>query len=357
MRKSIVCLCLLIVLVSCQSNKKAPLQIEEVSLGIAQVNVGPQWLSEWGLFKGELNQLEPAQGVFPYDINSPLFSDYALKSRFIKLPEGGVMEYEQDEVFEFPEGTTLVKNFYYSSTESDKEEKNLIETRLLTRKSQNQWEALTYVWNDDQTDAELEIAGRSVPVDFLDSNGDLRRISYEVPSLNQCKSCHDFNGNMKPIGPSARQLNKELVHGNQLVLWTEQGSIAGLPNLDDIPRLARWSESQGQLLGDRARAWLEINCAHCHRKEGPAKNTGLYLLASEKQPYIYGIHKPPVAAGRGSGNMRYSIVPGYPEKSILFHRIQSLDPGVMMPEVGRTVNHIEGIALIERWIEGLPNPG
>src|SRR5690606_5381795 len=96
-----------------------------------------------------------------------------------------------------------------------------------------------------------------------------------------------------------------------------------------------------------------INCAHCHRAEGPARNTGLYLTFAEGDPYKLGVRKPPVAAGRGSGGLKYGIVPGEPEESILMHRIESLDPGVMMPEVGRKMRHEEGIALVRDWIKAM----
>ena len=90
--------------------------------------------------------------------------------------------------------------------------------------------------------------------------------------------------------------------------------------------------------------------AHCHRREGSAKNSGLYLLASEKDPARLGIGKAPVAAGKGSGGLRYDLVPGHPETSILMFRIQSEDPGIMMPELGRRIVHSEGIELIREWI-------
>ncbi|MEQ8473547.1 MAG: SO2930 family diheme c-type cytochrome [Marinoscillum sp.] len=340
-------------LFGCDQVKKKPV-LEEVSLvGSAKLDV-PDSLSKWRLFKDPLHNLEPESGVVPYDINSPLFSDYALKARFIKILAGATATYHPTEVFDFPLGTILIKNFYYQSDLSVSHSKRrVIETRLLISEKQG-WNALTYVWNDEQTEATLEIAGKTVPVSWKDENGVLQNVNYSVPNLVQCKSCHERSSTMSLIGPSARQLNKQYGYSdnlmNQLEHWEELGILAALPPVDSIPKMAQWDNPGSGTLDSRARGWLEINCAHCHRAEGPAKNTGLYLLASEKDKYRLGINKPPVAAGRGSGGLKYGIVPGEPNESILVHRIESLDPGVMMPEVGRKLVHQEGVALIREWI-------
>jgi hypothetical protein len=68
---------------------------------------------------------------------------------------------------------------------------------------------------------------------------------------------------------------------------------------------------------------------------------------------VLGVNKPPVAAGRGSGGHKYDIVPGQPEASILYHRMASTDPGVMMPELGRQRVHEEALALIHDWIQAM----
>ena len=217
-----------------------------------------------------------------------------------------------------------------------------METRLLIRE-QEDWHGIVYEWNDEQTDAKRLILGKKKDVSWVDRHGTLQRINYAIPSQPQCKSCHDLNGKMTPIGPSVRQLNRD----DQLLTWRDKGWI-DLPD-EELPQLGSYEDEKSSL-DDRARAWLEINCAHCHRREGPAKNSGLYLLASQPDSYRLGVKKPPIAAGKGSGGLKYSIVPGHPEQSILVHRIQSLESGEMMPEVGRAMKHEEGIALISAWI-------
>jgi hypothetical protein len=104
-------------------------------------------------------------------------------------------------------------------------------------------------------------------------------------------------------------------------------------------------------LDARARIWLDINCAHCHRPEGPASTSGLNLSIHENNPSAWGVQKSPVAAGRGSGGHQFDIVPGHPENSILVYRMESTDPGEMMPEVGRKVVSQEGLALVKEWIK------
>lgn len=341
----------------CGQKKSTPIVIKEVSLGPAEQLGVPENLSEWNFFTTPIHNLEPREGILPYDLNTPLFTDYAHKLRFVKLPDGKKAEYHPTEVMDFPLGTILIKNFYYPADFSKpKENIRIIETRLLIHEEVG-WNAFTYVWDDEQTDAKLEISGATVPVKWKNEKGVLTSIDYSVPNLVQCKSCHEKSARMSPIGPTARQLNRVFEYDdgseNQLTKWAVLGLLDSIPEIEDIPKLPVWDNEDTGDLAARARAWLEINCAHCHRKEGPAKNTGLYLLASEKDQYKLGINKPPVAAGRGSAGLKYAIVPGEPQKSILFTRINSLDPGVMMPELGRKTVHKEGVELIRNWILSL----
>jgi hypothetical protein len=100
-----------------------------------------------------------------------------------------------------------------------------------------------------------------------------------------------------------------------------------------------------------------VNCAHCHNPEGPAHTSGLDLSWSQSDPALWGVLKRPVAAGRGSAGFEFSIEPGHPERSILVHRMASDDPGVMMPELGRTLVDERGVALMREWIAGMEDDG
>jgi len=309
-------------------------------------------LSEYGFFSGELRGQVPAQEVIPYHLNTPLFTDHAEKLRFVKLPAGTAAAYNDTAVFEFPIGTTLIKTFYYPLDFRDPAgDRRLVETRLLIHEPEG-WKALPYIWNADQSDAILDVAGESITVSYTDAQGRKRTHAYVIPNMNQCKGCHNQAEKLMPIGPSAWQLNGEHDYGpikeNQLNHWEKLGLLTGLK--PGIPKGVVWNDPSTGSLDERARVWLDINCAHCHRPDGPASTSGLHLGWREQDKLKLGVGKTPVAAGRGSGNLRFSIVPGKPDESILLYRLKSADPGIMMPELGRTQMQPEAVALIREWI-------
>ncbi len=312
-------------------------------------------LSTYNLFEDGSHQILQTS-VLPYGMKMPLFSDYAHKFRFVYMPEGVTAVYNDTEVFEFPVGTTLIKTFAYPADFRKPEENiRLVETRLLIRQEAG-WNAWVYVWNEEQTDAVLKVAGKTLPVSWIDKNGANRSVDYVVPNKNQCKGCHTLNREFTPIGPKARYLNFHYEYkdgpANQLIKWGQAGFLKGAPTPDKAPTVPDFSDLSASL-DRRARAYLDINCAHCHRKEGPASTSGLFLTYGETNKVTWGYKKSPVAAGRGSGGLAVDIDPGHPDKSILLFRVKSTDPGILMPEVGRTIVHTEGVELLKEWIEKL----
>ena len=247
----------------------------------------------------------------------------------------------------------MIKTFgYLNSHEKSNLDKQLLETRLLIKKD-NKWKNVSYVWNEEQNDAYLSIAGKTISTQFINENGDMQDVRYRVPNINQCKECHQSGKSIQPIGPKARNLNSSLDYDdgsmNQLLKWHEKGWIdKGM----QFKTMEDWANESASL-EDRTRAYLDINCGHCHIDGGSADTTGLYLDFTEDRKIHLGYFKKPIAAGRASNNLKYSIVPGKPEKSILFYRMQSLDPGIMMPESGRALEHKEAISLVEDWIKSL----
>ena len=234
-------------------------------------------LSDYELFEDLTNQL-PSDGVHPYILHSSLFSDYADKERFVYVPEGVKAKFKPNEVYEFPVGAVLVKTFSYSETTSMG--KKLLETRLLLNQ-ENGWKAHTYVWNEEQTDAFLKVAGYTYEnIEFL-KNGELMQVSYRVPNQNQCKECHLKNNAIMPIGPKSRNLNFSIQYKdeeeNQISFWIENGLVENHMPLDLI---VNWADKTASL-DHRARAYLDINCGHCHLSSGSASNTGLYLNFTE----------------------------------------------------------------------------
>jgi uncharacterized repeat protein (TIGR03806 family) len=313
-------------------------------------------LSDYGLFIDAAAR-RPNAGVTPYGLNTPLFSDYAEKFRFVYLPPGAKARYREAGVLDLPVGAALIKTFAFPADFRRPDEKvRYIETRLLIHKPDG-WTAQAYVWNAEQTEAVLKRAGARVPVSFIDGQGRARNVDYAVPNQNQCKECHQLDKALLPIGPKARNLNGDFRYAdgaeNQLAHWTRLGLLADAPKPTEAPRTPRWDDP-AEPLESRARAYLDGNCAHCHNPRGVASNSGLFLDLEETRPVAIGVGKHPVAAGRGAGDLAADIVPGHPEASILAYRMASTEPGVMMPELGRALTHEEGLALIRAWIKAMP---
>jgi uncharacterized repeat protein (TIGR03806 family) len=310
-------------------------------------------LSDYNFFKGPMDELNPNSRVLPFELISPLFTDYAEKARFIWMPENVSGMYNDSTFFDLPIGTILVKNFYFPDDfRIGESERRIIETRLMVHEPAG-WRGLPYIWNDEQSEAYLRLAGGEKEVRFTDSYGEEIQLRYLIPNANQCQSCHLKNGEMVPIGPQAQHLNKTYMYNdgpeNQLVRWYVAGFFSNRPDLETAPAIADYKDHSAPL-NLRARAYLDINCAHCHNPAGPGKTSGLYLHYQQENPTALGVYKPPVAAGRGSGGKQFSIVPGNPGNSILLYRMESTEPGIMMPEIGRTIVDKEAVELIRAWI-------
>ncbi|MGL1885470.1 MAG: hypothetical protein OCD76_03050 [Reichenbachiella sp.] len=349
----------LVLILFVQCNKQVEQQVAStIVIGIdltvsenkAYATVGKTKLSDYDFFVGQLSDLKPNKRVLPFDLNTPLFTDYASKKRFIYLPKDSIIGYRENKVLDFPIGAVLIKNFYYAKGQLIDGTKKIIETRLLIHEASG-WKALPYIWNADQTEAFLEVTGGKLTLELQH----VGTFDYVIPDMTQCKSCHDYAGETSPIGPSVRQLNRSFPYAlgtmNQMTKLAKMDWIDILP--DSLPRLAIWNDPSTGNLNNRARAYLDINCAHCHNDNGPAKNSGLDLTFNQADAYKYGVHKKPVAAGKGSADLKYGISPGKPNESILLHRMSSTEPGSMMPELGRSLTHTEGIALIKEWIENM----
>ncbi len=316
----------------------------------------PQKLSEWHLFVGQGENMQPNQRVLPYDLNTPLFSDYAAKHRFVWMPPGATAQYHPDQVFDFPVGAILVKSFGFPS-ESGKEK--LIETRLLVH-GKDGWVGLAYVWNHQQTEATLDLVPDPVPISYTEASGKRRQFTYYIPNANECKQCHENSRVMLPIGPKARNLNKDYAYAdgvaNQLTHWAQVGYLRGAPSLQTAPRAAKWDAPESGTLEQRARAYLDNNCAHCHQPGAAAGYTGFDLRSTTADPAALGVCRSPNSAGR-VGTLIYDLVPGRPEESILVARMESTRPKEMMPQIGRSVVHEEGVALVREWVRSLPAAG
>ncbi len=331
----------------------------------------PPALSDWGVLRVKSEALLLNENVIPYALATPLFSDYALKLRTISLPEGEAAAYHDTEVFDFPVGTIITKTFYYPRGARDGAVRQgepapmvdgimaldgyrLIETRVLAHRADG-WVALPYVWNEEQTDATLKRTGDIKPLTLVRAVGREEDFAYLVPNQNQCAGCHATNNTtraLSPIGPKARHLNRPspVAAGvNQLDAWKDAGLVAASFETAAAPRNALWTD-ETESLDARARAYLDANCTHCHSSVGPADTSGLNFEPHVALGPALGLCKNPIAAGGGSGGRPFDIVPGAPDQSITLFRMETTDPGAMMPELGRAVTHEEGVDLIAEWI-------
>ena len=289
----------------------------------------PASLSDYAFFSDAAAQ-QPASDVTPYRLNTPLWSDGAEKLRFVYIPPDQQAKAQGEGLLDLPVGSALIKTFKFGG--------KLIETRVLLHRAEG-WVALPYVWDADQQEARLTLGGKRIEL----AGPDGQPISYAVPNKNQCKECHGVAGQVTPIGPKAYNLS---------AAWLEALNKAG--KLDRVPAVAKriplWEERDHTDAALAARGYLEANCAHCHNPNGAASNSGLYLGWLQIDPIKLGIGKRPVAAGRGSGNLDFDVVPGDPAHSILYYRMASLEGGVAMPELGRSALDPAGMAAVQRWI-------
>ena len=348
----------------------------------------PVRLSEWNLFVLSADSLAPAPAAMVFAPTNQLFTDYAQKLRTLWLPPATAANWLDGEI-DYPVGTILTKTFYYpvdgegtalqtapqSQSLIDLRSNQLVETRLLVRREQG-WDAFPYVWNDEETEAFLRVAGSSKLIDLKNDAGS-RRFSYFVPNENQCAACHVTehpDGELQPLAAIARQLGSSFDADadpalTQIEELQQRGWLSAAANstpastLDSTPDSKPDAVSSSPAISwldpsattaERASAYLNVHCGHCHNPQGAADTSALLLDGSNTAPINLGVCKPPVAAGGGAGERLFAIVPGAPERSILLYRMESSEPDEMMPELGRTLVHAEGVALISQWIAELP---
>jgi len=309
-------------------------------------------LSEYGFFSGALKNLTPADKVIPYELSTPLFSDHTAKHRFIVLPDGESISYKATGILDFPAGTVIIKNF---SSEAPSGGEKRLETRLLVLDPyDNEWKVMVYLWNDGQTEAVKHITGKTMAITVKDEDGTSINTNYKVPNTNDCKGCHTNASVITPIGPKIRSLNftPSFSSNNQLQDWVATGMLTGLP-ASGVPELPVWDDEVNFSLNERARAYLDMNCAHCHTNGGSASYTGYWLDYNETDSTKLGVRKIPIAAGPGSGTLKYDVVPGKADSSIIIFRMNSTSTGIAMPEIARSVVHVKGVELIREWINSL----
>jgi uncharacterized repeat protein (TIGR03806 family) len=318
----------------------------------------------------------PAAGVNPYAVNAPLWSDGAEKDRFIALPGTSQIEFDAvtyphgpdypDVGWRFPDGAVLVKTFSLALDSSHPEQTRRLETRILHYRQMpgnddeygaQFWNGYTYVWNDEQTDAELlDAAGLDQTFTIQDAAapGGKREQTWHFPSRSECTLCHTM-ASKYILGVTTLQMNREFDYGghreNQLTVLNRLGVFKSpLPKEPEaLPRLVDY-RNDSEALHLRARAYLHANCAHCHRKWGGG-NAEFELHASVPLADTLAVNTRPGQGSFGLSDPRI-IVPGSVDRSLALTRMQ-LDGLGRMPHISVKVKDEKAIAMLKEWVAGL----
>ena len=338
---------------SCSSNDDNYIEIPEQTVSIP--NNPYAKLSDYNFFKGALKLQNPSNQLLPYQPTSSLFTDYAKKKRFVYIPANTKALYVADDVsLNLPVGSALIKTFYYDQVLPSNNAR-IIETRIMIKKETG-WIFAEYVWNDDQTEAFLQMGGSTTAVSF-NHKGTNRSINYEIPSENQCATCHNSDDQALPIGIKPQHLNSSFLYSdgtkNQLSQWIQKGLLENnLPQT--INSVVDYSDTSKDI-NLRARSYFDINCAHCHHAGGSANYVDLKFAFSQSSDFInLGVNQ---AAGIPVPGVDHgSIVePQNPANSSLYYMMSSNNPMIKMPRLGRTIVDEEGLAIVEEWINSLEN--
>ena len=322
-----------VIAVDAAGNESTPSNSVEVTTAMAPLEFATN-LSEMGVFAGDLGDLVPAQGVQLYELNSILFTDYSSKQRLIRLPNGQAMRYNNSDLLPvFPDNTLIAKTFYYYNDEQNPNlGKQIIETRILL-KIEGNWELGNYVWNSNQTEAVYSEVSSEIPISFIDGNGTAQNINYIIPSNQNCITCHNNSNVIIPIGPKLRTMNfvPSYTTLNQLEYFKVNGLLEGLTNAGDISVLPDWTNDVLYTLSERSRAYIDVNCAHCHQPGGDVSNFDIDFR-----------YETP-----------YSETGIYVNRGEIEARIQSIEPIYRMPRLGRTVVHEEAVTMLLEYLDTL----
>lgn len=325
----------------------------------------PDQLSDLDLISVDAEgQLVLNERVSPYYLNTPLFSDYALKQRHIYVPDGKRAVPDPRWTYDFPPGSAILKTFLVAPDlrEPDVDQRR-VETRVLVRRDSD-WVAWPYIWDEDGQDASYAPSGDTIPMSVTDRDGSERPFTYLVPQKNQCQECHEIEDlstgekGIVPIGPTMRNLDGLHDGVDQLEHLVSQGLFE--PPMPDRPapaihwsatRDTDWTTVDDDTLDRVARDYLDVNCAHCHNERAVnGKTSQLFLSWDNDDRFRLGVCKKPGSAAKGTGGRTWDIMPGAPDESIMYYRMETDDIGSMMPDIGRSLVHNEGLALIGEWI-------
>ncbi len=347
--------------------KIANVIINALPITIVDANLEPfQKLSDYKFFVGAMKDQYPAMNVIPYEPASSLFTDYAKKKRFVWMPPNTKAIYNNDNtVLELPVGSVLIKTFYYENVQPDNTTK-IMETRIMIRKSTG-WIFAEYIWNPQQTEANLDLSGSTLPISWKDENNVVKSANYKFPNQVQCIICHKSTTNSiishTPIGIKPQNLNTNYTFStetkNQLSKWIELGNLNNF-NLPGQENSVVNYKDATKSIELRARSYVDINCAHCHQTDKFCEYRPMRFAFSETGP-----NNPLAQTNMGvcvnTFDIQGTTLENYPKivlgrninQSMMYFRMNTTDETYRMPLHGRTIIHTEGVALIKQWINSL----
>jgi len=279
---------------------------------------------------------QPATGLIPYAPTAPFFSDGAVKTRWLALPDGQRIVVDANNDFDFPNGSVLVKNFALGG--------KLVETRLFMRHNDGNWAGYTYEWNTAGTDATRVVGGKSVTIGGQ---------TWDFPSESQCLQCHNSAAG-RSLGLEIGTLNGDFGYptgrtANQLTTLNAIDTLS--PALAQAPSaLPAIPDPQGMAsLATRARAYLHSNCGYCHRPGGPTPVDLDFryttTLANTMACDITPINDLGIANAR-------RIAPGSAARSTVVARVNRTGADAMPPLARHTID-TAGVQLLTDWVNGL----
>jgi uncharacterized repeat protein (TIGR03806 family) len=313
----------------------------------------PALLSQTGAFS-DTRRLIPTAGLIPYDLVVAFWSDGAGKARWAAIPNKKI-KFSATGEWVFPPGTVFVKTFELPTDAADPRVKRRLETRLLVRDSAGGVYGVVYQWRPDHSEADLLSTSRTEEIPIKSASGDIHRQTWYYPSRPDCLACHNSKTS-GVLGVKARQMNHVFTYpsgvtDNELRTWNHLGLFASKLNEADLPQIPTLAAADDttRSLQDRARSYLDANCAQCHRPGGTvAYFDARYDTPLEKQELIDG----PVLIDQGIDRPRI-ISPHDIWRSIAYMRVNTLDD-IKMPPIGRETIDRKGVELLQNWITSLP---
>ena len=331
----------------------------------------PALLSQTGAF-ADLPSLTPAPFLLPYSVNSPLWSDRALKTRWIALPNDGLhdspaeqISYRQNDNWIFPAGTVLVKHFELPVDERDPSLTTRLETRFIVCLSDGGKYGVTYRWRLDGSDADLISNRETADYQITQTDGTAINQRWQFPGRSDCLSCHNSTAG-QALGVRTHQLNGSFCYpdsrivANQLETWNELQML-------DRP-LLRWeigSSLRSTPLHDgtvplehRVRSYLDSNCAHCHRPGalGPGFDARLTVPLHSQKLLNEALRSD--LEGRFDLDPSHEndgqLIPGDPGLSAVYFRLAHPQPSpAAMPPLAKNLVDREALHALAIWIRGL----